>query len=443
MPALSVVMIVKNEAHCIGQCLEGIRDCADEIVIGDTGSTDDTVSIAQGHGARVFPLTWNDDFSEARNRVIGAARGDWLLHLDADEVVDPEGSRRLRGVVDADGAGADAIEVTLANYCDDVRAWRWVPVVPGDAMARGFSGYIAARLLRLFRNGRGFEYREPVHENITESVLENGGVIRPEPILIHHYGYRPGNAPDPAKARFYLALGRKKTALRPQDPKAWHDLAEQTLACGDADEAEAACRKALAIDPLHLGAATTMANILLNRGDLLEAEALFRRLETAGVTPPHVVLTLGAIACRLGRLDEARARLDAVLDAVPGNVMARYYLARTLDRMNDAAGARAQLEAAVAHAPSLSEFRDYVQAHALRCEGKTCFAAGDLARALRALVASLRLEPEDPITHNDLGVVLHAIGDDARARACFERALKLAPGMPQAIENLRGLPEKE
>ena len=76
MPSLSVVMIVKNEAECLGECLESVRGIADELVIADTGSTDDTVSVAQRFGAVVFEIPWTDDFAEARNRGMARATGD-------------------------------------------------------------------------------------------------------------------------------------------------------------------------------------------------------------------------------------------------------------------------------------------------------------------------------------------------------------------------------
>jgi len=439
MPALSIVMIVKNEAGRLGECLASVRGIADEIVVGDTGSTDSTVAVAEGFGARVLTIPWRDDFAWARNRVLEAATGDWLLHVDADEAVDSEGAGRIRALVDTDGAGADAIEVTLANYCDEPRAWRWVAAAPDAPMARGRAGYIAAPLLRLFRNGRGFEYREPVHENITESVLERGGVIRSEPILIHHYGYQAGDARSDVKKAFYLELNRKKTVERPDDPKAWHDYAEQALVCGDAAGAEAASRHALELEPLHLGAATTLANILLNRNELEEARALLRRLEDAGMAAPHVVTALGAIACRLGQLDEARQRLETVVEALPGAVMARLYLARVCDRLGDFRAARAQLEHGCALTPTLEELRHRLEAHRLREAGEQAFASGGVERAAAHFLAALKLDPDDPLLHNGLGVVSHSLGRTDRARTCFERALKLAPGMPEALENLHAL----
>lgn len=439
MPSLSVIMIVKNEAHRLGRCLESVKDVAEEILVADTGSTDGTIELARGLGARVITIPWRNDFAEARNRTIAAASGDWLLHLDADEVLDPDGARRIRDLVDQDGVGADAIEVTLANYCDDPRAWRWVPIPAGSRYAGGFSGYIETTLLRLFRNRRGFEYREPVHENITESVLERGGRIRREGIVIHHYGYDPQDSRTGVKAAFYLAIARAKREAHPDDPKALHDFAEQALACNLPEEAEDACRRVLVIDPLHLNAGTTLANILLNRGDLAEARGILERLAEHGIRAPHVLTALGAIACREGRIEEARAYLEQALAAAPRTVMARLYLARVSDRQGRADEARRALECALELAPTIPEFGNRVRAHALRLEGERRLQAGCPAEALKCFVEALRLDVEDPITHNALGVVLHALGDIARARESFHRALALAPGWDDAEANLRAL----
>lgn len=448
MPTLGVVMIVKNEAQCLRECLDSVRPIANQMVVCDTGSTDETISIARSFGARILEIPWENDFSRARNQSLTAATADWLLHLDADEIVDPSSAQRIRDVVDADGASedetagnprADAIEVTLANYSNDMRAWRWVPAKPDDPMARGYAGYIRVGLLRLFRNGRGFEYREAVHESITESVVEHGGLVRVEPITIHHYGYETDPRTARRKAQVYLNIAQEKVYQRPNDPKAWHDLAEQSLACGDAQAAEDAARRALALSPLHLDAATTLANLLLNRGDLDEAYALLSGLENAGIAPPHVVTALGAIACKRGNLDEAAQRLTQLTRSHPDTIQPYLYLARVLDRRGNAASARECLTRARAIAPSLNELRDRLAAHELRCSAESQFASGRPRLALEQLVEALRLDAEDPVTQNDIGVVLLALGQPEKAREAFERALRLAPGMPEARDNLAAL----
>ncbi len=434
MPTLTVVMIVRNEAHCLGECLGSVSGIADGVLVGDTGSTDGTKELARSLGARVIDVPWTNDFAAARNAVLSQAEGDWLLHLDADEVVDAAGARRIREVVNGDGLGADAIEVILANYCDEPRAWRWVPVAPDDVAARGFSGYVAAPLLRLFRNGRGYEYREPVHENITESVCERGGVVRAEPILIHHYGYRGDHGRDQAKTALYLTIARAKIEQRPHDPKTWHDLAELLFASGAADEAESACRQALSLEPLHLGAATMLANVLLNRGVLDEPRALFERLAAAGLSAAHIPLVLGAIACRQGRLPEARHYLETALQVRPPSPMARYYLARVLDRLGDPVRAQQQLLVAVENSPRIEEFRRWLASHQHRVAAEQAFTRGDVQGALEGLVEALRLEPEDPLVHQDLGVVLETLGDMPRAAQSYARARQLAPDLAVPAE---------
>jgi len=84
-PKLSLAMIAKNEARCLARCLQSVRAIADEIIVTDTGSTDDTVKIACEFGAKVARFDWTNDFAAARNHALAQATGDWILVLDADE----------------------------------------------------------------------------------------------------------------------------------------------------------------------------------------------------------------------------------------------------------------------------------------------------------------------------------------------------------------------
>lgn len=82
---ISVVMIVKNEAEVLARCLDSVKE-ADEIIIVDTGSEDNTVEIAKKYTNKVFEdYKWNDSFCEARNHAKAKATGDWILSIDADE----------------------------------------------------------------------------------------------------------------------------------------------------------------------------------------------------------------------------------------------------------------------------------------------------------------------------------------------------------------------
>lgn len=84
--SLTLNMIVKNEEKLLPACLKSIKDWVDEIIIVDTGSTDSTVSIAEGFGAKVHHFAWCDDFSQARNFAKSFVKTPWLLWMDADDL---------------------------------------------------------------------------------------------------------------------------------------------------------------------------------------------------------------------------------------------------------------------------------------------------------------------------------------------------------------------
>ena len=101
-PGLSVVLIVRNEAHCLPRCLRSIAAIADEIIVLDSGSTDDTVAIAKGCGAAVTAHAWAG-FGVQKNFALSLARGDWVFSIDADERVSPALAKEIMGAI-ASGA---------------------------------------------------------------------------------------------------------------------------------------------------------------------------------------------------------------------------------------------------------------------------------------------------------------------------------------------------
>jgi Flp pilus assembly protein TadD len=121
-------------------------------------------------------------------------------------------------------------------------------------------------------------------------------------------------------------------------------------------------------------------------------------------------------------------------------VVARLYLARVLDRFGRQDEAADHLDEAVRIAPQWQEAVRRRDAQRLRIEGEALFASGGREMALKRLIEAMRNDPEDPILQNDLGVVLHAMRQFEASRQAFERALRLAPGMPEAVENLAALP---
>ena len=104
--SVSLCMIVKDEEKVIQACLDSIRHLVDEIIVVDTGSSDNTVKLATQAGAKVCSYTWKGNFAEARNFALEHASGSWILVLDADEElapVSPEAFRQLLEVEEVEG----------------------------------------------------------------------------------------------------------------------------------------------------------------------------------------------------------------------------------------------------------------------------------------------------------------------------------------------------
>jgi len=96
---ISSCLIVKNESENIARCLESQRNIADEIIVVDTGSTDNTKDIALSYGAKIYDFEWNNNFGDAKNFALSKASGDWIIFLDADEYFEKNTQKNLSFVI--------------------------------------------------------------------------------------------------------------------------------------------------------------------------------------------------------------------------------------------------------------------------------------------------------------------------------------------------------
>jgi glycosyltransferase involved in cell wall biosynthesis len=175
VPKVSVIIITKNEAANIGAALDSVA-WADEKVVIDTRSTDDTVAIAQQKGARVEVRDW-PGYAAQKNYAASVASHDWLLSLDADERVTPELASEIQALLKADGEPPKrGYRMPRVTYAFDrwIRTTDWYP----------------DRQLRLYdrRAARWNETRR-VHESVSMSPANGAGTgeLRGE---LQHFGYR-------------------------------------------------------------------------------------------------------------------------------------------------------------------------------------------------------------------------------------------------------------
>jgi len=146
MNTISLCMIVKNEEAQLADCLSSVKGIADEIIIADTGSTDSTKKIASGFTDKIFDFPWVDDFSAARNFSFSKATMDYILWLDADDVLLPEDREKLKKLKEEMDPSVDAVMMKY-NIAFD------------KSGAVTFSYFRE----RLSRRDRQFLWREPVH----------------------------------------------------------------------------------------------------------------------------------------------------------------------------------------------------------------------------------------------------------------------------------------
>ena len=149
MISISLCMIVRNEERVLGRCLESVKDFADEIVIVDTGSGDRTAEIAAEFTDRIFHYPWRDDFSAARNFAMDQGQGEYLMWLDADDVI-PE--RSLEKLMELKQAFDRETDVVMLPY-----------VTAFDAQGRPAFSYYRERIVR---NSKDFRFTGKVHEVI-------------------------------------------------------------------------------------------------------------------------------------------------------------------------------------------------------------------------------------------------------------------------------------
>ena len=230
-PTLGLSMIVRDAEADLARCLESVRGIVDEIVIGDTGSTDSSIEIARRYGARVIPVPWENDFGAARNRVLAENQADWILSLDADEMLEPETSKAIPALLARpDVAG---YKVTIWNYVTTLNNRMWdSPAKPNpnrlDA-ARQYPAYVEHQNVRLFRRNPDVQFEGRVHETTGNRILNSGRKLDEASFVIHHFGLALGAEARFRKSILYRDLGRNKILENPNDAQSYFEVGIEEL----------------------------------------------------------------------------------------------------------------------------------------------------------------------------------------------------------------------
>lgn len=175
MITISLCMIVKNEEESLERCLQSVRDIVDEIIIVDTGSTDRTKEIAGKWTPNVFDFNWIHDFSAARNFSFTQATMDYILWLDADDVLLPEDNLKLSHLKQFLSPAVDAVSMQYHCDFDD----------QGNVT-------LNVRRTRLVKRSRNYQWKGAVHEDLSIRV----GTIYDSDIVVTHRKNHSTSIPD-------------------------------------------------------------------------------------------------------------------------------------------------------------------------------------------------------------------------------------------------------
>lgn len=223
MPLISVVIIAYNEEKNMDRCLASIKGVADEIIVVDSMSTDNTVAIAESYGARVVQHAF-EGFIEQKNFATEQAAHDWILSLDADEALSPELIQSILHVKAQPGCDAYRMN-RLTNYCGQwIRHCGWYP----------------DKQLRLYNRTKGSWQGERVHEYWQLSGA-NSAIGQLKGDLLHYSFYTVSDHLKKIErytelaARTAVEKGKRASLLKIWISPKWHFFNEYFIRLGFLD----------------------------------------------------------------------------------------------------------------------------------------------------------------------------------------------------------------
>ena len=389
---LTLCMIVKNEEATLPRTLASVKDVVDEMVVVDTGSGDRTCEIAREFGARVYHFEWCDDFAAARNECLKHAKGDWILVLDADEVLVPQILPQIQQVIQGD-------RTLLINLI---------------RQEIGASQSPYSLVSRLFRNRHDIRFSRPYHAMVDDSVAE---ILQREP------EWKIGALPDVA----IWHSGYHKDAI---------------AAKSKFQKAQAAMERYITYYPSDAYASSKLGALYVESGQIQRGIDLLTKGLTAVALDDSIVYELNyhlGIAYRQQQqFVKAKEHYQAAINTnvFPAIKLGAYNnLGNLLKDEGDLTSAEKAYKAALKIDPNFA-----IGHYNL---GLTLKAAGNLADAIAYYRQAIKIDPEHAEAHQNLAVALLKIGKMPESLAEFKKAIALhEQRRPFEAERLRrGLQE--
>ena len=308
-PRISLCMIARNEERFLEACLARVHSAVDEIVLVDTGSTDQTIEIAKSFGAKVLHTQWNDDFATPRNLALEAASGDWILILDADELVEEECVPLLRKM--ARNRRASGYHIHFINDYEKGRT-------------HGLT------MVRMFRKLEGIHYQYRIHEQVIPSLMKAAEPLHlglhPCDVRVIHYGYSAEVIRDRSKLERNERIFREEIEKNPYDSYILYKYGDSLRQCGRPSQEvipvfERAMQRMLAHPPqswVQMPYAAETAALLgleyAKQEMYAEADRVLRLALKRFIPTPNLFYLGASLATHFERWDEGLEMYQRLLD---------------------------------------------------------------------------------------------------------------------------------
>jgi GT2 family glycosyltransferase/tetratricopeptide (TPR) repeat protein/2-polyprenyl-3-methyl-5-hydroxy-6-metoxy-1,4-benzoquinol methylase len=460
---LSLCMIVRDSAGTLVPCLESIRPWVDEMVIVDTGSSDDTARIVERFGGRLFHFPWCDDFSAARNESLRHARGAWLFWMDSDDTIDAGCGRRLRELVYCD-PDASVLGYVVQVHC------------PGGG-EDGVHDVTAVDHVKLIRNRPDLRFEGRIHEQILPAIRRASGEVAWTDLFVVHSGSDQRPEAQERKRQRDLHLLDLELRERPEHPFTLFNLGMTYADGGRYEEAVEFLRRSIAHSApgeSHLRKAYALllyAQMQLKRHD--EASQTCQQGRALFPEDAELRFRQGVLLHDLGCLDEAARAYQDVLEnreerhftSVDSGIKgfkARQNLAVVYTDMGDLAAAEHHWRLIVREVPryrsgwrglgdvllrqgKLGEAREVAEqlvgeavlkGEGLMLRGRVAAARGDHEQAERVFAEAVALRPDDVEVRNALCQFLFEHGRPGDAEQALLDLLRVDPQNASAEHNL-------
>lgn len=225
---LSIAMIVKNEEKNLEKSLKEICKYDFDIVIVDTGSTDKTKEVALKYTKNVFEYKWCNDFAKARNFSISKAKGDYILVIDADEVIESIDINNLKTLINKNNNKVGRI-LRINQYSRNGERFTY-----------------KERVNRLFKKDK-FKYSGRIHEQVTEINNKSYDTYN-VPIVLNHYGYEKNEINRKNKIYRNINLLNDELKENGNDPYILYQLGKSYYMNEDYEKAIKSFSKAMDFD---------------------------------------------------------------------------------------------------------------------------------------------------------------------------------------------------